>query len=121
MGSSAQQARLQRRLKTVVYRKRDDERHYSRGDPKYRDHRDHRDDRLLPLGAQIAKRDDPLEPLHLSNSRRRSAIPISPSGRNSGNRITSRMEPDPVRIIVSRSMPMPSPAAGGMPKHNART
>lgn len=37
------------------------------------------------------------------------------SGRRSGNRITSRMERELVRSMVRRSMPMPSPPAGGMP------
>ena len=36
-------------------------------------------------------------------------------GRSSGNRMTSRMERAPVRIMVRRSMPMPSPAVGGNP------
>ncbi len=44
-----------------------------------------------------------------------------PSGRSSGNRITSRIDFDPVRIIVSRSIPMPSPAVGGSPYPSART
>ena len=50
-----------------------------------------------------------------SNSRRRSAMPMSPSGRSSGNRMTSRMDFEPVRSMVRRSMPMPSPPVGGMP------
>jgi hypothetical protein len=37
------------------------------------------------------------------------------SGRSSGNRITSRMEDEPVSSMVRRSIPMPSPAVGGMP------
>ena len=44
-----------------------------------------------------------------------------PCGRSSGNRITSRIDFAPVRIIVSRSMPMPSPAVGGSPYPSART
>ena len=36
-------------------------------------------------------------------------------GRKSGNRITSRMEREPVSSMVMRSMPIPSPAVGGMP------
>jgi hypothetical protein len=44
-----------------------------------------------------------------------SAIPISPSGRSSGNRITSRMDLESVSSMTRRSMPMPSPAVGGMP------
>src|SRR5205823_7416445 len=37
------------------------------------------------------------------------------SGLKSGNKITSRIEGWFVSIIASRSMPMPNPAAGGMP------
>ena len=37
-----------------------------------------------------------------------------------GNRMTSRMELEPVSSMTSRSMPMPSPAAGGMPYSSAR-
>jgi hypothetical protein len=36
-------------------------------------------------------------------------------GRISGKRMTSRMVREPVRIMVRRSMPMPSPAVGGRP------
>ena len=38
-----------------------------------------------------------------------------------GNRITSRMDGLSVRIITSRSMPIPSPAVGGSPYSSART
>ena len=38
-----------------------------------------------------------------------------PCGRRSGKRITSRMDFAPVRTMVRRSMPMPSPAVGGRP------
>ncbi|MBF8293591.1 MAG: hypothetical protein HW389_136 [Bacteroidetes bacterium] len=37
-----------------------------------------------------------------------------------GKKITSRMESLFVRSIVNRSMPMPSPAVGGIPYSNAR-
>ena len=46
--------------------------------------------------------------------------PDSASGRSSGNKITSRMEWESVNSMVSRSMPMPSPAVGGMPCASAR-
>ena len=42
-------------------------------------------------------------------------------GRIKGNRITSRMEREPVNTMVRRSMPMPSPPVGGRPKLSART
>src|SRR5690606_8952087 len=42
-------------------------------------------------------------------------------GRMCGNRITSRMDGELVSSITRRSMPMPSPAVGGMPYSRART
>src|SRR5690606_4818586 len=43
------------------------------------------------------------------------------SGRICGNRITSRIEGESVKSITRRSIPMPSPAVGGMPYSSART
>ena len=40
-------------------------------------------------------------------------------GLSNGNRITSRMDSAPVSNIVSRSIPMPIPPAGGMPCSSA--
>src|SRR5690606_7115030 len=42
-------------------------------------------------------------------------------GRMCGNRITSRIDGELVSSITRRSMPMPSPAVGGMPYSRART
>lgn len=42
------------------------------------------------------------------------------SGRMCGNNSTSRIEAEFVNNITSRSMPMPSPAVGGMPCSSAR-
>ena len=42
------------------------------------------------------------------------------SGRMSGNRMTSRIEGWSVSSMISRSMPIPSPAVGGMPYSSAR-
>ncbi len=42
------------------------------------------------------------------------------SGFISGNSSTSRMEAELVKSMTSRSMPMPSPAVGGMPYSRAR-
>ncbi len=42
-------------------------------------------------------------------------LPAVSTGRSSGNRITSRIDFAPVNIIVSRSIPIPSPAVGGIP------
>ncbi len=37
-----------------------------------------------------------------------------------GKRMTSRMDGESVRSMTSRSMPIPSPAVGGMPYSSAR-
>ena len=42
------------------------------------------------------------------------------SGRMCGNNKTSRIEGESVKSITKRSMPMPSPAVGGMPCSSAR-
>ena len=54
-----------------------------------------------------------------------SASPVLPvvatfSGRSCGNRITSRIVCESVNNIASRSMPTPTPPAGGMPYESAR-
>src|SRR4051812_48762695 len=115
VGSRAQQARLQGRLKPIVNCECNDQGHYPRANTQDGNNSDDRDDRLLPLRSKIAECDEPLELLHCSNSRRRAAIPISPSGRSWGNRMTSRIDFTPLKIIVRRSMPIPSPAVGGIP------
>src|SRR5689334_4277714 len=42
------------------------------------------------------------------------------SARSNGNRMTSRIDGWPVSVIVKRSMPIPRPAAGGIPCSSAR-
>ena len=81
------------------------ERHHAHRDADGRDQRDERDERLLAARQQVAKRDEQLE-CHL--------------GRISGNRMTSRIDGLLVSSMTSRSMPRPSPAAGGMPNSSAR-
>src|SRR5690606_4353976 len=49
-------------------------------------------------------------PFRIKGGRPRYAWPL---GRMCGKRITSRMEGESVRSITSRSMPIPSPPAGG--------
>ena len=48
-------------LQTGHQRQRDDERHDADGDAERRDERDDGDERLLPLGEQVAERDVELE------------------------------------------------------------
>src|SRR5437867_8425708 len=45
----------------------------------------------------------------------RDAYDLPDSGRTFGNRITSRIDGESVRIIVTRSTPIPIPPAGGIP------
>ncbi len=49
-----------------------------------------------------------------------SASPVPFSGRSCGNRITSRIVGEFVSSIASRSTPMPTPPAGGIPYDSAR-
>ena len=42
-------------------------------------------------------------------------------GRSCGNKITSRIDAESVSNMTSRSIPIPSPAVGGMPYSKART
>src|SRR5499427_7034912 len=71
-----------------------------------------------PVGCRSASRSSP-------PSSPSSATPAWPGVRRSrrrwGKRITSRMEAESVKSMVRRSMPMPSPAVGGMPYSRART
>ena len=47
-------------------------------------------------------------------------VPIYASGRMAGNRMTSRMDACPAITMMSRSIPRPTPPAGGMPYSRAR-
>ena len=44
-----------------------------------------------------------------------------PFGRMSGKRMTSRIDREPVKSIARRSIPIPSPAVGGIPYESAST
>ena len=112
----AQQIALQGVAEPVGHGQRHHQRGHAGRHAQYGNGRDHRDHRLLAARAQIASRDEQLEARHsLSSSRRWPIRSMGPSGRSSGNRTTSRMAREPVRIMVSRSIPMPSPPVGGMP------
>ncbi|KAF5035605.1 hypothetical protein DSECCO2_583860 [anaerobic digester metagenome] len=88
-----------------------DQRRDAKPHPEHGDERNDRDEGLLLAGQEVAFGDEVFE----------AHEPGAPSGRNSGNRITSRMEAWSVSSMTSLSMPMPSPAAGGMPYSRART
>ncbi len=112
----AQQIALQRVAEPVGHGQGHHERGHAGRDAQHGNRRDDGDHRLLAARAQIASGDEQLEAPHsLSSSRRFPIRSMGPSGRSKGNRMTSRMEREPVRIMVNRSIPMPSPPVGGMP------
>ncbi len=63
----------------------------------------------------------PGQPWPVGRGTSNSASSRPDSGRSVGKRMTSRIDSTSARIIVSRSMPMPMPPAGGMPYSSART
>ncbi len=112
----AQQIALQGVAEAVGHGQGNHQRGDAGRDAEHGDGGDHGDHRLLAARAQVASGDEELEAPHsLSSSRRFPIRSMGPSGRSSGKRITSRMEREPVRIMVKRSIPMPSPPVGGMP------
>ena len=89
-------------------------------DAERRDERDDRDERLLPLGEQVAQRDVQLEG-QIHELSLLSGLPsLALALLISGNRMTSRIDGLLVSSITSRSMPTPSPAVGGRPYSSAR-
>ncbi len=100
---------------------RDQKRHHAHRHAEDRDARDQGDEGLLAARRQVAQ-GDPQLPGHPAHSSVTS-LPRSrpPSGRMCGNRITSRIEGEPVRIMARRSMPTPQPPVGGRPCPSART
>ncbi len=80
------------------------------------------------VGASLAQARPPSRPRFRSRwTTTRTTLPLGPglrplqrSGRSCGKRITSLMESAPRRIMARRSMPIPSPPAGGMPYSRAR-
>src|SRR5207253_10782765 len=89
-------------------------------DPTDADPHDQGQVRPRHAGAQIAQAEEQLEGEPAPHG-----TPLSPggaaSGRRCGNRMTSRIDGALVKSITRRSMPIPSPAAGGMPYSSART
>src|SRR5262249_9913398 len=78
----------------------------------------------LPARSEIFEAEEQLErqPVpHVRPSPASSPAARPPSGLSRGNRITSRIDGWFANIMSSRSIPMPSPAAGGMPSSSART
>ena len=115
VGGGAEEGALEGVAEAVGDGEGDDEGHDAGGNPEDGDAGDDGDDGVFTLGGEVAAGDEAFEGEAHSESRRSWAMPISPSGRRRGKRMTSRMERESVRIMVSRSMPMPSPPVGGMP------
>src|SRR5581483_378812 len=89
---------------------RADQRRHAERDAGDRDERVQRDRPLPAPGPQVAEPDEDFV--------RHRAHDFS--GRSWGNRITSRIDAWFVKSMTRRSMPMPSPAVGGMPYSSAR-
>src|SRR5436309_2774158 len=124
------------------HRQDDIERHHADHHADRGDSGDQRDERLAPLGPQIAQANEEFVPHRGWGSGVRGqgfvSLPFSVftspltgpwpptpdpyffSGRISGKRITSRIEGELVNNITRRSMPSPSPAVGGIPYSKAR-
>ena len=117
VGHGAEQVAFQRVFEAVIDGECDDQRHHPGRHPENRDGGDHGNDLFLAVCPEVPPSDEQLEfrGHGWSYSRKRSIRSIGPSGRSKGNRMTSRIVREPVKIIVMRSMPMPSPPVGGMP------
>src|SRR4051794_4105056 len=94
MCGSAEQVLLQCSAESIVDGQCDDQRHHACRDTEYRDHRDDGDDRLFAVRTEVPRCYEELEISghRCSALRNASAIPIGPSGRRSGNRMTSRID-----------------------------
>ena len=78
--------------------------------------KDRRDPRSCPISrsGKSAQGLFPVPSFHFQLPASYSLFPVS-SGFKRGNKITSRIDFAPVSTIVSRSIPIPSPAVGGSP------
>lgn len=104
VGGSPQDPSLEFFLETAVEGQRNNECGHSGGHSDDRDHSNDRNDRLFPFRSEISKGYEKFK-LHSSLT----------AGLKWGKRITSRIELELVRIMASRSIPIPSPAVGGIP------
>src|SRR5256886_5842784 len=107
-------------LEARHHREHDDEGRHAEEDPADADPHEQRQVRPLAAGAKVAQAEKQLEgkpaPHEASPSPARPA-----SGLRCGNRMTSRIDGWLAKSITRRSMPIPSPAAGGIPYSSART
>ena len=98
----------------------DDEGRHAEEDSTDADPHEERQIRPLATGAQVAQAEEQLERQLAPHGT--SPSPVRPaSGLRCGKRMTSRIDGRSPKSITRRSMPIPSPAAGGMPYSSART
>src|SRR5207247_11414761 len=102
----------------------DGERAATQEDPTHPEQDEEREVGAVAAGAQIAEAEEQLEGqaaaaqlVHAQRSVSSGSISASRprSGLKWGKRMTTRIEGESVSSMTRRSMPIPSPAAGGMP------
>src|SRR5439155_24549916 len=107
-------------LEARHHREHDDEGRHAEEDPADADPHEQRQVRPLAAGAKVAQAEKQLEGKPAPHEA--SPTPARPaSGLRCGNRMTSRIDGWLAKSITRRSMPIPSPAAGGIPSSSART
>src|SRR6267378_917192 len=131
----AKETVLNRPAKSSIHGQRNHERRHASGDSDHGKHCHQAQYGRLVGRPKVPARDQPGKPPFWPPQPLLADIPVgcsadfeapsvesSPevSGRSSGNKITSRIECESVNSMVSRSMPMPSPAVGGIPWASAR-
>ena len=106
----------------------DDEGADAQEDAAHADPDEEREVGALPARAEVAQAQEQLEgqaathgPPGGPGSSVASSVAPAASGRRWGKRITSRIDGWLAKSMTSRSIPIPSPAVGGMPYSRART
>ena len=110
-------------LKARHDREHDDQRAHAEEDAPHADPDEEGEIGAVTARSEVAETQEQLEGEAASASSRLvvAAPPAPRSGRRRGNRITSRIDGESVKSMVSRSIPIPSPAVGGIPYSRART
>src|SRR5262249_16653720 len=105
-----------------------DQRAHPEEDAAHTDPHEQREVGALAARAEVAEREEQLDGQPSAGhqaSASSSGDPASPGPRRSrrrcGKRIRSRIDAESERSMASRSMPIPSPAVGGIPYSSART
>src|SRR5262245_18355800 len=102
-------------------REHDDQRGHAEKDAAHSDPYEQRKVRATAARRQVPQAEEQLERQPTLHSASAAGDCVPPSGRRWGNRITSRIDGELAKSIVRRPMPIPTPAAGGMPYSSART